>query len=99
GERAAAYHDYDRYKVLSPLALKSRDRQRGLAKIGGSAEKDLQQSETDYVTAEAELTPPRSRLRQIGVDADEANKSRTVMVTAMMSGSVFDLAADPGPLW
>ena len=67
---AAAYADYDRAKVLLALALKSRDRQRGLAKIGGAADKDLQQAETDYVTAEAELQRAEARLKQIGVDAD-----------------------------
>ncbi|HEY1364619.1 MAG TPA: efflux RND transporter periplasmic adaptor subunit, partial [Xanthobacteraceae bacterium] len=47
---AAAYAEYDRAKVLLSLALKSRDRQRNLIKIGGAAEKDVQQAETDYVT-------------------------------------------------
>ena len=42
----SAYSDYDRAKVLLALALKSRDRERGLEKIGGAADKDLQQAET-----------------------------------------------------
>jgi membrane fusion protein, heavy metal efflux system len=96
---AAAYADHDRAKVLMALALKSRERQRGLAKIGGAAEKDLQQAETDYVTAEAEYLRTQSRLRQIGVDPDTTSKSRTVTITAPMSGSVIDLAAAPGAFW
>ena len=96
---AAAYADYDRAKVLMELAVKNRDRQRGLVKIGGTAEKDLQQAETDYVTAEAEYVRAGSRLRQIGVDADTTNKSRTVTIAAPISGSVTDLAAAPGAFW
>jgi cobalt-zinc-cadmium efflux system membrane fusion protein len=96
---AAAYADYDRAKVLTELAVKNRDRQRGLAKIGGAAEKDLQQAETDYVTAEAEHVRASSRLRQIGVDAETSSKSRTVTITAPMSGTVIDLAAGPGAYW
>ena len=52
---ASAYADYDRDKVQLALTLRTRDRQRGLAKIGGAAEKDLQQAESDYaLQAEAE---------------------------------------------
>jgi cobalt-zinc-cadmium efflux system membrane fusion protein len=96
---AAAYADYDRGKVLLALALKTRDRQRGLAKVGGAAEKDLQQSETDYVTAEAEFRRAEARLKQIGVDAETTSQSRTVTVVAPMSGSVTDLGVAAGAYW
>jgi cobalt-zinc-cadmium efflux system membrane fusion protein len=96
---AAAYADYDRAKVLLALALKTRDRQRGLAKIGGAAEKDLQQAETEYVTAEVELQRADAHLKQIGVDAETSSKSRTVTVVAPMSGSVIDLDVAPGAFW
>jgi cobalt-zinc-cadmium efflux system membrane fusion protein len=96
---ATAYADYDRAKVLLGLALKSRDRQRGLAKIGGAAEKELQQAETDYVTAEVEFARASARLKQIGVDAETTNKSRTVTVVAPMSGSVIELDVAPGAFW
>jgi membrane fusion protein, heavy metal efflux system len=85
----SAYSDYDRAKVLLALALKSRDRERGLQKIGGAADKDLQQAETDYVTAE-----------QIGVaDPDAPGKAQTVTVVAPMDGSVIDLQVAPGEYW
>jgi len=96
---AAAYSDYDRAKVLLALALKNRDRQRGLAKIGGAAEKDLQQAETDYVTADAEFQRATAHLKQIGVNAETTDKSRTVTVVAPMSGSVIDLGVAPGEYW
>jgi cobalt-zinc-cadmium efflux system membrane fusion protein len=95
----SAYSDYDRAKVLLALALKSRDRQRGLEKIGGAAEKDMQQAETDYVTAEVEYQRATAHLRQIGVDPDTPAKSRTVTVAAPMAGSIIELDVAPGEFW
>ncbi|MDX6573615.1 MAG: rane fusion protein heavy metal efflux system [Gaiellales bacterium] len=96
---ATAYADYDRAKVIFSLAATTRDRQRGLAKIGGGAIKDQQQAETDYVTAEVEQQRALARLKQIGVEADTTNKSRMVTITAPISGSVIDLAVAPGAYW
>ena len=96
---AGAYADYDRAKVLLALARKTRDRQRGLEKIGGAAEKDLQQAESDYATAEAELRRTQARLRQIGVEAETTAQSRTVTVAAPMAGSVIELDVAPGAYW
>src|SRR5215467_1430782 len=96
---AAAYADYERAKALLALALENRDRLRGLVKGGGVASKDLQQAETDYITAEVEKQRAEVRLRQIGVDPDTTNKSRTVTISAPVSGSVIDLAVAPGAFW
>jgi cobalt-zinc-cadmium efflux system membrane fusion protein len=94
-----AFADYDRAKVVLALALKNRDRLRELARTGGAASKDQQQAETDYVTAEVERQRTESRLKQIGVDPETTNKSRTVTIVAPISGSVIDLAAAPGAYW
>ena len=94
-----AYSDYDRAKALLALAAKNRDRLRGLLKFGGTAEKDVQQVEADYVTAEAESLRAIARLKQIGVDPDAPSKSRTVTVVAPMDGSVTDLGVAPGQYW
>jgi membrane fusion protein, heavy metal efflux system len=96
---ATAYADHDRAKVLLELALKNRDRLRDLAKSGGAALREQQQAETDYVTAEVENQRAQARLRQIGVDPDMPDKSRTLTISAPISGSVIDLAAAPGALW
>jgi cobalt-zinc-cadmium efflux system membrane fusion protein len=96
---ATAYADYDRAKVLLTLALKNRDRLRDLAKSGGASIKDQQQAETDYVTAEVEHQRTEARLKQIGVDPETSNKSRTVTIAAPISGSVIDLAVAPGAYW
>jgi len=96
---AGAYADYDRAKAAMALARKSLDRQRGLAKIGGAAEKDLQQAENDFAAAEAELRRSEARLKQIGVDADTAAPTRNVTVTAPMAGSVIELDVGPAAYW
>ncbi len=96
----SAYSDYNRAKVLLALALKSRDRERGLEKIGGAALKDLQQAETDYVTAEVEFQRASAHLKQIGVaDPDSPDKSQTVTVASPMDGSVIDLQVAAGEYW
>ena len=79
---AQAYADYDRAKVQLTLTQQARDRQRGLAKIGGAAQKDLEQAETDYAGAVAELRRTEARLKQIGVDADTKSPARDVTVLA-----------------
>jgi cobalt-zinc-cadmium efflux system membrane fusion protein len=96
---AQAYADYDRAKVQVELTLKSRDRQRALHKIGGAAEKDQQQAETDYATAVAELRRSEARLKQIGVEADTKSQARDVTVAAPMAGSIIDLQVAPGEYW
>ena len=94
-----AYSDYDRAKVLLSLASKTRDRLRELQKIGGAAMKDLQQAETDYVTAEVELQRATAHLKQIGVEPGAGDKTRTVTVVAPMAGSITDLGVAPGEYW
>jgi membrane fusion protein, heavy metal efflux system len=96
---ATAYADHDRAKVLVELALKNRDRLRDLAKSGGAALREQQQAETDYVTAAVENQRAQARLRQIGVDPDMPDKSRSLTISAPISGSVIDLAVAPGALW
>jgi cobalt-zinc-cadmium efflux system membrane fusion protein len=96
---ASAYADYDRAKVLLGLALKNRDRLRDLARSGGAAVREQQQAETDAVTAEVEHQRAEARLRQIGVDPESPDKSRTVTITAPVAGSIIDLAVAPGALW
>ncbi len=96
---ATAYADYDRAKVLLTLALKNRDRLRDLARSGGAALREQQQAETDYVTAEVENQRAQARLKQIGVDPDTPDKSRTITIPAPVSGSVIDLTVAAGALW
>jgi cobalt-zinc-cadmium efflux system membrane fusion protein len=94
-----AYADHERAAVVLDLALKNRDRARSLAKIGGAATRDLQQAETDYVTAEVEHQRADARLKQIGVDPEVDDKSRTVTIKSPIAGSIIDLSVAPGTYW
>jgi membrane fusion protein, heavy metal efflux system len=94
-----AYADYDRAKLLLALATKTRERVRGLGKIGGIAEKEIQQTETDFLTAGAEFQRAEARLNQIGAAADTANTSRVLTISSPITGSVIDLAVAPGTFW
>ena len=51
------------------------------------------------MTAEAEDQRATARLKQIGIDPETPNKSRTVTVVAPMDGSVTDLGVAPGEYW
>lgn len=59
----------------------------------------MQQSETDYVTAQVEDQRATDHLKQIGIDPSAPNKSRTVTVVAPMDGSIIDLGVAPGQYW
>src|SRR5262249_45286447 len=94
-----AYADHERSTVILDLARKNRDRLRDLSKIGGAAIRELQQAETDYVTAEAEHTRADARLRQIGVNPGAKDQSRMVTITAPIAGSVIELDVGAGAFW
>ena len=98
-ELSAAYTDNDRAHLQLKFALADRDRQRGLAKIGGAAEKDLQQAEMDYLSAEAEADRTEAHLRQIGAPLEMSSKSRVLTITSPIAGSVIELTAAPGAFW
>ena len=97
---AAAYSDYDRAKVLLALALKSRDRQRGLGenrrrgRKGSAAGRNRLCHRRGRVPAGRQRTSNRS-----ASTPEDANKSRTVTVVAPMAGSVIDLGVAPGEFW
>jgi len=98
-ELGTAYAEHERAKVLLELARKNRDRARDLAKIGGAAAREQLQAETDYVTADVEHQRADARLRQIGVNPETADPSRTVTIAAPIAGSVIDLEVAAGALW
>lgn len=96
---AAAYADHERANALLELARKNRDRARDLAKIGGAAAREQLQAETDYITADVEHQRADARLRQIGVNPEVTDPSRTVTITTPIVGSVIGLDAAAGAFW
>ena len=96
GDLAQAYSDVEKAQSARTLTKKALDRQMGLQKIGGGAIKEREQAESDYAQAEAELDRAQTRLRSIGVSAEQMVKSRLLTMKAPVAGSLIDLQIAPG---
>jgi membrane fusion protein, heavy metal efflux system len=96
GDLAQAYADIEKARSVLTLTKKALDRQLGLEKAGGAAIKDREQAQSDYNQAVAELDRAESRLRAIGVPADQQEQSRLLSLKAPASGSVIDLQVARG---
>src|SRR5258707_4742707 len=96
GDLAQAYSDIEKARSVLTLTKKALDRQLGLEKAGGAAIKDREQAQNDYDQAVAELERAQSRLRAIGVPADQKEQSRLLTLKAPAAGSVIDLQVARG---
>src|SRR6266436_7792482 len=96
GDLAQAYSDIEKARSVLTLTKKGLDRQLGLEKAGGTALKDREQAQSDYDQAVAELERAKSRLRAIGVPADQKEQSRLLTLKAPAAGSVIDLQVARG---
>jgi cobalt-zinc-cadmium efflux system membrane fusion protein len=96
GDLAQAFSDIEKARSAVTLTKKALDRQLNLEKAGGAAIKDREQAQSDYAQAVAELERSESRLRAIGIPADQKEQSRLLSVKAPVSGSVIDLQVAPG---
>jgi cobalt-zinc-cadmium efflux system membrane fusion protein len=96
GDLAQAYSDVEKAQSSVTLTKKALDRQLGLLKIGGGAIKEREQAESDYSQAVAEFDRAQTRLRSIGVSAEQIAKSRLLTMKAPVAGSLIDLQVAPG---
>lgn len=96
GDLAQAYSDGEKAQSSVTLTKKALDRQLGLQKIGGGAIKEREQAESDYAQALSELDRAQTRLRSIGVSAEQVAKSRLLTIKAPVAGSLIDLQIAPG---
>jgi cobalt-zinc-cadmium efflux system membrane fusion protein len=96
GDLAQAYSDIEKARSVLTLTKKALDRQLGLEKAGGAAIKDREQAQNDYDQAVSELERAQSRLRAIGVPADQKEQSRLLTLKAPAAGSVIDLQVARG---
>jgi cobalt-zinc-cadmium efflux system membrane fusion protein len=96
GDLAQAYADIEKAKSVVTLTRRALDRQLGLEKAGGAAVKDREQAQSDYAQATAELERAETRLRAIGVPADQKEGSRLLTLKAPVSGSLIDLQVGRG---
>ena len=96
GDLAQAFSDIEKARSVLTLTKKGLDRQLGLEKAGGAAIKDREQAQSDYDQAVAELERAQSRLRAMGVPADQKEQSRLLTLKAPAAGSVIDLQVARG---
>jgi len=96
GDLAQAYSDIEKARAAVTLTKRALDRLLGLEKAGGAAIKDREQAQNDYDQAVAELERAQSRLRAIGVPADQKEQSRLLTLKAPLAGSVIDLQVAQG---
>jgi cobalt-zinc-cadmium efflux system membrane fusion protein len=95
GDMAQAYADVAKATDALALAKKGFDRARGVQQAGGNAVKDLEAAQSTYSQAQAELERAQTRLQSINV-AGQAGPSRSIRITAPVSGYVTALSAAPG---
>jgi cobalt-zinc-cadmium efflux system membrane fusion protein len=96
GDLAQAYADIEKAKSVRTLTKYALDRQLSLEKAGGAAVKDREQAQSDYNQAVAELDRAETRLRAMGVPANQNEQSRLLSIKAPVSGSVIDLQVARG---
>jgi len=95
GDMAQAYADVAKATDALTLAKKGLERARGVQQAGGNAVKDLESAQSGYSQAQAELERAQTRLQSINVAA-QAGPSRSIRITAPVSGYVTALSAAPG---
>jgi len=96
GDLAQAYSDVEKARATLTMTKKAIDRQMGLEKAGGAAVKEREQAENDHAQAVSELERSQTRLRAMGIPADQKEPSRLLSVKAPVDGSVIDLQVAPG---
>ncbi|KLD62981.1 efflux RND transporter periplasmic adaptor subunit [Dyella japonica] len=95
GDMAQAYADVAKANDALALAKKGLDRARGVQQAGGNAVKDLESAQSTYAQAQAELERAQTRLQSINA-AGQTGPSRSIRITAPVSGYVTVLSAAPG---
>jgi membrane fusion protein, heavy metal efflux system len=93
---ALAFSDHEKARSALKLAKQTLDRLLVLEKSSAIAIKDREQAQSDFAQAQSELERAESRLRAIGVPADQKANSRLLSVKSPVSGSVIDLQVAPG---
>jgi cobalt-zinc-cadmium efflux system membrane fusion protein len=96
GDLAQAFSDDEKARTQLTLTKQALDREVGLEKAGGGAVKEREQAQSDYAQAQSEFERAETRLRSLGVAADQVGKTRLMSVKAPTAGSVIDLKVAPG---
>ncbi|HWW07844.1 efflux RND transporter periplasmic adaptor subunit [Collimonas sp.] len=98
GDFAQATSDLQKSRDAMQLTKRVLERQRGVQQAGAAAAKDLEQSESAYVQAQAEFARADTRLRSLsasGASAADSGGQRLNLI-APSSGSITTLAIGAG---
>jgi cobalt-zinc-cadmium efflux system membrane fusion protein len=93
---AQAFADEEKARSALKLTKQTLDRLMILERNSAISVKEREQAQSDYAQALAELDRAESRLRAIGVPADQKERSRLLSLKAPITGSVIDLQVAPG---
>lgn len=96
GDFAQAYADLDKSRDALQLSKRALDRVRGVFDAGGSANKDVEQAESNYAQALDEYQRAEARFKALGGSAHGGDKARLLTLSAPISGYVTNLSAAPG---
>jgi membrane fusion protein, heavy metal efflux system len=93
---AQAYADDSKARSALKLTTQALDRLLVLEKSRAIAVKDREQAQSDHAQAQAEMQRAESRLKAIGVSAEQPEQSQLLSMKAPVSGSIIDLQIGPG---
>jgi membrane fusion protein, heavy metal efflux system len=96
GDLAQAYSDIEKARAGVTLTKKALDRLMILERTAAIAVKDREQAQNDYDQAVSELGRSETRLRALGVPAEQKEQSRLLSIKAPITGSIVDLQVAPG---
>jgi len=95
---SSAISDDTHARAQLALTKAALERAQGLQKIGGGADKDLQQAQSDYAGAQAEALRAAERLHQVSASA-KMHSAGGLVLTAPSSGTITDLGVSKGSFW
>jgi cobalt-zinc-cadmium efflux system membrane fusion protein len=93
---AQAYNDDEKAADAFKLTEKNLARQNAQNKLGVASDRDLDQARSDHAQAAAEYTRTQARLKTLGAFADAKARSRELIVTSPLAGSITALNVAQG---
>lgn len=93
---AQAFADADKARDALELARRALERARGVNEAGANAARDLEQAESNFAQARAESARAQARLGMLGGGGAAHDASRSLTLTAPVSGTVTALNTGRG---
>lgn len=95
GDFAQAATDVDKAKSALELTRRAYERAKALKQFGGGAEKDVEQTQSDFTQAQAELARAENRLTQFG-GTDDGKGGRVLPIISPTDGTITAISTAPG---